>query len=337
MKTILVTGHAGFIGSALVQRLFKEMDGGTIVGIDNCDPYYDIHLKSYRLKELKLNKPDNIEYVCIYGNITDRELINGLFNEYKFDIVVNLAAQPGVRSSIDNPTAHIENNIVGFYNILEACRHQPVQHLIYASSSSVYGDNEKLPFREDDKVDNQASLYAVTKRSNELMAQCYSKLYGIPCTGLRFFTVYGPAGRPDMAYFNFTNQLRRGETINLYNYGDCRRDFTYIDDIIEGIVRVMSQTPKSTPYHKLYNLGCGQPIKLTDFVLTLQQELYNTGVLPKDYDFESHIRYIPMQLGDIQITYADTTEFEHNFGFIPKTPIQEGLRRFAEWYAEYYK
>lgn len=337
MKTILVTGHAGFIGSALVQRLFKEMDGGTIVGIDNCNAYYDIRLKAYRLNNIKLNKPDNIKYMCIYGSITDRELINGLFNAYKFDIVVNLAAQPGVRSSIINPTAHIENNIVGFYNILEACRHQPVQHLVYASSSSVYGDNEKVPFSEDDNVDNPASLYAVTKRSNELMAQCYSKLYNIPCTGLRFFTVYGPAGRPDMAYYDFTNKLRRNETIDIYNYGNCTRDFTYIDDVVEGIVRVMFRTPKTTPHHKIYNLGCGQPIKLTDFVLTLQQELYNAGVLPKDYDFESHIRYMPMQPGDAQTTHADITAMKNYFKFIPKTALREGLKKFTEWYAEYYK
>ncbi len=360
MKTILVTGHVGFIGSNLVHRLFREMTEGTIVGVDNLNDYYDPSLKEYRLKELDKAKPDGINYVSVKGSIADRELINKLFAEYKFDIVVNLAAQAGVRYSIENPDVYIESNIIGFYNILEACRHsydliasddpqspQPyrgVQHLVYASSSSVYGGNKKVPFSTDDRVDNPVSLYAATKKSNELMAHCYSKLYNIPSTGLRFFTVYGPAGRPDMAYFGFTNKLLRGETIQIYNYGNCRRDFTYVDDIVEGIVRVMKKAPaKRTgpdglpiPPYAVYNIGGGQPENLLDFVNILQEELVRAGVLPKDYDFDSHKELVAMQPGDVPVTYADSTALERDFGFTPKITLREGLRKFAEWYKEYY-
>ena len=343
-KTILVTGHAGFIGSNLVNRLFKEMIGGTIVGIDNVNDYYDPSLKDYRLKELDMNKPACINYKSVKGSIADRELINKLFEEYKFDIVVNLAAQAGVRYSIDNPDVYIESNIIGFYNILEACRHYPVEHLVYASSSSVYGGNKKVPFSTDDRVDNPVSLYAATKKSNELMAHCYSKLYNIPSTGLRFFTVYGPAGRPDMAYFGFTNKLLRGQTIQIYNYGNCRRDFTYVDDIVEGIVRVMKKAPEKRtgpdglpiPPYAVYNIGGGQPENLLDFVQTLQEELLCAGVLPKDYDFDAHKELVPMQPGDVPTTYADSTALERDFGFTPKITLREGLRKFAEWYKEYY-
>ena len=343
-KTILVTGHAGFIGSNLVNRLFKEMIGGTIVGIDNVNDYYDPSLKDYRLKELDMNKPECINYKSVKGSIADRELINKLFEEYKFDIVVNLAAQAGVRYSIDNPDVYIESNIIGFYNILEACRHYPVEHLVYASSSSVYGGNKKVPFSTDDRVDNPVSLYAATKKSNELMAHCYSKLYNIPSTGLRFFTVYGPAGRPDMAYFGFTNKLLRGQTIQIYNYGNCRRDFTYVDDIVEGIVRVMKKAPEKRtgpdglpiPPYAVYNIGGGQPENLLDFVQTLQEELLRAGVLPKDYDFDAHKELVPMQPGDVPTTYADSTALERDFGFTPKITLREGLRKFAEWYKEYY-
>ena len=344
MQTILVTGHAGFIGSNLVKRLFKEMKEGTIVGIDNLNDYYDPSLKEYRLQELEKAKPAGINYISIKGSIADRELINKLFAEYKFDIVVNLAAQAGVRYSIENPDVYIESNIIGFYNILEACRHNPVQHLVYASSSSVYGGNKKVPFSTDDRVDNPVSLYAATKKSNELMAHCYSKLYNIPSTGLRFFTVYGPAGRPDMAYFGFTNKLLKGQTIQIYNYGNCRRDFTYVDDIVEGIVRVMAKAPaKQTgedglpiPPYKVYNIGGGQPENLLDFVNILQEELLRAGVLPKDYDFEAHKQLVPMQPGDVPTTYADATALEKDFGFTPKITLREGLRHFAEWYKEYY-
>ena len=344
MKTILVTGHAGFIGSNLVQRLFKEMDGGTIVGIDNLNDYYDPSLKEYRLRELERGKPAGIRYESVRGSIADRQLIDSLFAQYKFDIVVNLAAQAGVRYSIENPDVYIESNIIGFYNILEACRHNPVEHLVYASSSSVYGGNKKVPFSTDDRVDNPVSLYAATKKSNELMAHCYSKLYNIPSTGLRFFTVYGPAGRPDMAYFGFTNKLLKGETIQIYNYGNCCRDFTYVDDIVEGIVRVMAKAPVKRkgedglpiPPYAVYNIGGGQPENLLDFVNILQEELLRAEVLPKDYDFEAHKKLVPMQPGDVPTTYADATALERDFGFTPKISLREGLRKFAEWYKEYY-
>ena len=374
MQTILVTGHAGFIGSNLVKRLFKEMKEGTIVGIDNLNDYYDPSLKEYRLRELEKAKPAGINYISVKGSIADRELINRLFAEYKFDIVVNLAAQAGVRYSIENPDVYIESNIIGFYNILEACRHsltpdpspegkgvkssplgedlgeaspqtyKGVQHLVYASSSSVYGGNKKVPFSTDDRVDNPVSLYAATKKSNELMAHCYSKLYNIPSTGLRFFTVYGPAGRPDMAYFGFTNKLLKGDTIQIYNYGNCRRDFTYVDDIVEGIVRVMQKAPARQtgedglpiPPYKVYNIGGGQPENLLDFVNILQEELLRAGVLPQDYDFEAHKQLVPMQPGDVPTTYADATALERDFGFTPKITLREGLRKFATWYKEYY-
>ena len=344
MRTILVTGHAGFIGSNLVHRLFREMTEGTIVGVDNLNDYYDPSLKEYRLRELAGAKPAGINYVSVKGSIADRELVNRLFQEYKPDIVVNLAAQAGVRYSIENPDVYIESNIIGFYNILEACRHHPVEHLVYASSSSVYGGNKKVPFSTDDRVDNPVSLYAATKKSNELMAHCYSKLYDIPSTGLRFFTVYGPAGRPDMAYFGFTNKLLRGETIQIYNYGNCRRDFTYVDDIVEGIVRVMQRAPQRQtgadglpiPPYAVYNIGGGQPESLLDFVQTLQEELLRAGVLPADYDFEAHKQLVPMQPGDVPVTYADSTALERDFGFTPKITLREGLRKFATWYKEYY-
>ena len=344
MKTILVTGHAGFIGSNLVHRLFNELKEGTIVGIDNLNNYYDPSLKTYRLDELDKCKPSSINYKSIKGSIADRELVNTLFEQYHFDVVVNLAAQAGVRYSIDNPDVYIESNIIGFYNILEACRHNPVEHLVYASSSSVYGGNKKVPFSTDDRVDNPVSLYAATKKSNELFAHCYSKLYNIPSTGLRFFTVYGPAGRPDMAYFGFTNKLLKGETIQIYNYGNCRRDFTYVDDIVEGIVRVMRKAPEKKngddglpiPPYKVYNIGGGQPENLLDFVQTLQEELVRAKVLPADYDFEAHKQLVPMQAGDVPVTYADSTALERDFGFTPKITLREGLRKFAEWYASYY-
>ena len=344
MKTILVTGSAGFIGANLVKRLFKDFGKGTIVGVDNLNDYYDVSLKEYRLNELDKLKPAAINYQFVKGNIADRELINKLFEEYKFDIIVNLAAQAGVRYSIDNPDVYIESNIIGFYNILEACRHNPVEHLVYASSSSVYGGNKKVPFSTEDRVDNPVSLYAATKKSNELFAHCYSKLYNIPSTGLRFFTVYGPAGRPDMAYFGFTNKLLRGETIQIYNYGNCRRDFTYVDDIVEGIVRVMAKAPEKrtgedglpVPPYAVYNIGGGQPENLLDFVQILQEELLRAGVLPQDYDFEAHKQLVPMQPGDVPVTYADSSALEKDFGFTPKITLREGLRRFAEWYKEYY-
>ena len=342
--TILVTGSAGFIGSYLVKRLFKDMAEGTVVGVDNLNDYYDPSLKEYRLRELDKAKPVSINYQFVKGSIADRGLINKLFAEYKFDIVVNLAAQAGVRYSIENPGVYIESNIIGFYNILEACRHNPVQHLVYASSSSVYGGNKKVPFSTDDRVDNPVSLYAATKKSNELMAHCYSKLYNIPSTGLRFFTVYGPAGRPDMAYFGFTNKLLKGETIQIYNYGNCRRDFTYIDDIVEGVVRVMQGAPERMngedglpiPPYAVYNIGGGQPESLLDFVRILQEELVRAGVLPVDYDFEAHKELVPMQPGDVPTTYADATSLERDFGFSPKITLREGLREFAEWYNNYY-
>ena len=344
MKTILVTGSAGFIGANLVKRLFKEMPEGTIVGVDNMNSYYDPSLKEYRLQELDKAKPTGINYRFVKGSIADHELVDRLFAEYRFDVVVNLAAQAGVRYSIENPDVYIESNIIGFYNILEACRHNPVEHLVYASSSSVYGGNKKVPFSTDDRVDNPVSLYAATKKSNELMAHCYSKLYNIPSTGLRFFTVYGPAGRPDMAYFGFTNKLLAGKTIQIYNYGNCRRDFTYVDDIVEGIVRVMAKAPEKKigedglpiTLYAVYNIGGGQPESLLDFVQILQEELLRAGVLPQDYDFEAHKELVPMQPGDVPVTYADSTALERDFGFTPKITLREGLRKFAEWYKQYY-
>ena len=329
MKTILVTGAAGFIGANLVQRLLKE-GGVEIVGLDNLNDYYDPSLKEYRLGEIE--KKANGNWTFVKGDIADKALVDSLFEKYRFDIVVNLAAQAGVRYSIDNPDAYIESNVIGFYNILEACRHHPVEHLVYASSSSVYGGNTKIPFAVEDRVDNPVSLYAATKKSNELFAHCYSHLYGIPTTGLRFFTVYGPAGRPDMAYFGFTDKLVRGESIRIFNFGNCRRDFTYIDDIVEGIVRVMA---KPAPY-AIYNIGGGQPENLLDFVRILQEELVAAGVLPQDYDFEVHKQLVPMQPGDVPVTFADSSALERDFGFTPQTPLREGLRRFAQWYKEYY-
>ena len=343
---ILVTGSAGFIGSNLVKRLFKDLNGAAIVGIDNMNAYYDVSLKEYRLKELEtlhLCNPCN-SWSFIKGSIADKTLIDSLFKQYHFDIVVNLAAQAGVRYSIENPDVYIESNIIGFYNILEACRHNPVEHLVYASSSSVYGGNKKVPFSTDDRVDNPVSLYAATKKSNELMAHCYSKLYNIPSTGLRFFTVYGPAGRPDMAYFGFTNKLLRDETIQIYNYGNCRRDFTYVDDIVEGIVRVMAKAPEKKtgedglpiPPYAVYNIGGGQPENLLEFVNILQEELIRAGVLPAGYDFNAHKQLVPMQAGDVPTTYADASALERDFGFTPKITLREGLRKFAQWYKEYY-
>ena len=359
MKTILVTGSAGFIGSNLVLRLFKEMSEGTIVGLDNLNDYYDPSLKDYRLSEIEKAKPAGIEYEFVKGDLADKALIDGLFDKYKFDVVVNLAAQAGVRYSITNPDAYIQSNMIGFYNILEACRHSEetntnrtndtndykgVQHLVYASSSSVYGGNKKVPFSTDDRVDNPVSLYAATKKSNELFAHCYSKLYDIPTTGLRFFTVYGPAGRPDMAYFGFTNKLLKGETIQIFNYGNCRRDFTYVDDIVEGVYRVMQKAPEKKtgedglpiPPYAVYNIGGGQPENLLDFVNILQEELVRAGVLPADFDFEAHKQLVPMQPGDVPTTYADATALERDFGFTPKITLREGLRKFAEWYASFY-
>ncbi len=345
-KTILVTGSAGFIGANLVMRLLRDMPEGTIVGLDNLNNYYDVSLKEYRLRQVETLSSRNpgIHYSFVKGSIADKALVDKLFDEHKFDIVVNLAAQAGVRYSIENPDVYIESNIIGFYNILEACRHHPVEHLVYASSSSVYGGNKKVPFSVDDRVDNPVSLYAATKKSNELMAHCYSKLYDIPSTGLRFFTVYGPAGRPDMAYFGFTNKLLAGKTIQIYNYGNCRRDFTYVDDIVEGIVRVMNGAPARRvgedglpiPPYAVYNIGGGQPENLLDFVRILQEELLAAGVLPPDYDFEAHKQLVPMQPGDVPTTYADASALERDFGFTPKITLREGLRKFAQWYKAYY-
>jgi len=347
MKTILVTGSAGFIGANLVLRLLESQEPLTIVGLDNLNNYYDPSLKDYRLRMIdeKTMLHSDHKYSFVRGSIADKQLVDCLFAKYHFDIVVNLAAQAGVRYSIDNPDVYIESNIIGFYNILEACRHNPVEHLVYASSSSVYGGNKKVPFSTDDRVDNPVSLYAATKKSNELFAHCYSKLYNIPSTGLRFFTVYGPAGRPDMAYFGFTNKLLKGETIQIYNYGNCRRDFTYVDDIVEGIVRVMNKAPEKKtgedglpiPPYAVYNIGGGQPENLLDFVQILQEELLRADVLPKDYDFEAHKQLVPMQPGDVPTTYADATALERDFGFTPKITLREGLRKFAEWYKVYYK
>ncbi|MDD7150963.1 MAG: NAD-dependent epimerase/dehydratase family protein [Solobacterium sp.] len=340
-KTILITGAAGFIGSNLIKELFNTIDDIKIIGIDNMNDYYDVSIKEYRLEEInKLNK----NFIFIKGDISDKDTIDNLFNEYKPSVVVNLAAQAGVRYSITNPDAYIKSNLIGFYNILEGCRHNEVEHLVYASSSSVYGSNKKVPYSTDDKVDNPVSLYAATKKSNELMAHAYSKLYNIPSTGLRFFTVYGPAGRPDMAYFGFTNKLLKGETIEIFNYGNCKRDFTYIDDIVEGVKRVMQGAPDKKlgedglpiPPYAVYNIGNQNPENLLDFVDILQQELIDAGVLPKDYDFEAHKKLVPMQAGDVPITYADTTPLEKDFGFKPSTPLRTGLRNFAKWYKEFY-
>ncbi len=341
MKTILITGSSGFIGSNLAKRILSEDKNINVVGLDNMNDYYDVAIKEYRLNEL--SKYDN--YTFIKGDLSDKKLIESLFEKYHFDIVVNLAAQAGVRYSITNPDAYIQSNIIGFYNILEACRHNPVEHLVYASSSSVYGSNKKVPYSTDDKVDNPVSLYAASKKSNELMAHAYSKLYNIPCTGLRFFTVYGPAGRPDMAYFGFTNKLVNNETIKIFNYGNCKRDFTYIDDIVEGVIRVMKKAPLKKdgedglpiPPYAIYNIGNNHPENLLDFVRILSEELVSAGVLPSDYDFESHKQLVPMQAGDVPITYADTSSLERDFGFKPSTSLREGLRNFAKWYKEFYK
>lgn len=378
-KVILVTGAAGFIGSNLVKRLLKDVKGATIIGIDNMNDYYDVALKKYRLKQLGdvvntnltndtntnantdgiLNEHESHEcenschschscsenkWVFVKGDISDKGTVDKLFEDYKPQVVVNLAAQAGVRYSITNPDAYIMSNMIGFYNILEACRHNPVEHLVYASSSSVYGGNKKVPFSTDDRVDNPVSLYAATKKSNELFAHCYSKLYDIPTTGLRFFTVYGPAGRPDMAYFGFTNKLLKGETIQIFNYGNCRRDFTYVDDIVEGVVRVMQGAPERkkgedglpVPPYAVYNIGGGQPESLLDFVQILQEELVRAGVLPADFDFEAHKQLVPMQPGDVPTTYADATALERDYGFTPRITLREGLRKFAEWYKQYY-
>ena len=340
-KTVLVTGAAGFIGSNLVKRLFKDYKDIKVVGIDSVTDYYDVNIKYERLKEIEsLNR----DWTFVKASIADRDVVNDLFDKYHFSVVVNLAAQAGVRYSITNPDAYIESNLIGFYNILEACRHHEVEHLVYASSSSVYGSNKKVPYSTDDKVDNPVSLYAATKKSNELMAHAYSKLYNIPSTGLRFFTVYGPAGRPDMAYFGFTDKLVKGETIKIFNYGNCKRDFTYVDDIVEGVVRVMQHAPEKQtgedglpiPPYKLYNIGNNSPENLLDFVTILQEELIAAQVLPADYDFDAHKELVPMQPGDVPITYADTTPLEQDFGFKPNTPLREGLSRFSEWYKQFY-
>lgn len=343
-KTILVTGAAGFIGSNLVKRLLQDVKNAAIIGIDNMNDYYDVSLKEYRLNEIEEINSSN-SWSFIKGDIADRQTIAAIFDEYEPQIVVNLAAQAGVRYSITNPDSYIQSNMIGFYNILEACRRNPVEHLVYASSSSVYGGNKKVPFSTDDRVDNPVSLYAATKKGNELFAHCYSKLYDIPTTGLRFFTVYGPAGRPDMAYFGFTNKLLKGEAIKIFNYGNCRRDFTYVDDIVEGVMRVMQGAPERkkgedglpVPPYAVYNIGGGQPENLLDFVQILQEELVRAGVLPADFDFEGHKELVPMQPGDVPVTYADATALERDYGFTPKITLREGLRRFAEWYAEFYK
>ena len=345
-KTVLITGAAGFIGANLVTELFSTVDGIKIVGIDNMNDYYDVSIKEYRLHKIEELVKDlpNCSWSFVKGSIADRTLIDSLFEKYSFSVVVNLAAQAGVRYSITNPDVYIESNIIGFYNILEACRHFPVEHLVYASSSSVYGSNKKIPYSTDDKVDNPVSLYAATKKSNELMAHAYSKLYNIPSTGLRFFTVYGPAGRPDMAYFGFTNKLIKGETIEIFNFGNCKRDFTYVDDIVAGVKHVMQNAPAKAvgedglpvPPYRVYNIGNSSPENLLDFVNILEEELLLAGVLPEDYDFEAHKRLVPMQAGDVPITYADTSALERDFGFKPSTPLRQGLRAFAEWYKEFY-
>ena len=340
METILITGSSGFIGSNLTKRILNDNKDIKVVGLDNMNDYYDVAIKEYRLNELL--KYDN--YTFVKGDLADKKLIVSLFEKYHFDVVVNLAAQAGVRYSITNPDAYIQSNIIGFYNILEACRHNPVRHLVYASSSSVYGSNKKVPYSTDDKVDNPVSLYAATKKSNELMAHAYSKLYNIPSTGLRFFTVYGPAGRPDMAYFGFTNKLVNNEKIKIFNYGNCKRDFTYIDDIVEGVVRVMAKAPLKQngedglpiPPYAVYNIGNNNPENLLDFVRILSEELVSAGVLPGDYDFEAHKELVSMQAGDVPITYADTAPLERDFGFKPSTSLRDGLRKFAKWYKEFY-
>lgn len=365
-KTVLVTGAAGFIGSNLVKRLFHDVKNIKVIGIDSLTDYYDVNIKCERLKEIvkslrvlvdiRESTGDNgittgfyqgqngSSWTFVHASIADKDAVEKIFTENKIAVVVNLAAQAGVRYSITNPDAYIQSNLIGFYNILEACRHHEVEHLVYASSSSVYGSNKKVPYSTDDKVDNPVSLYAATKKSNELMAHAYSKLYNIPSTGLRFFTVYGPAGRPDMAYFGFTNKLVKGESIKIFNYGNCMRDFTYVDDIVEGVVRIMQHAPEKQngedglpiPPYKVYNIGNNSPENLLDFVTILQEELVRAGVLPKDYDFEAHKELVPMQPGDVPVTYADTTPLEQDFGFKPNTSLREGLRRFAEWYAKYY-
>lgn len=352
-KVILVTGASGFIGSNLVMELLREVHPVHIVGIDNMNEYYDVSIKEYRLNQIEelVGKQEGSTWKFIKGSIADKALINRIFAEDKPAVVVNLAAQAGVRYSITNPDVYIESNLIGFYNILEACRHSyddganGVEHLVYASSSSVYGSNKKVPYATEDKVDNPVSLYAATKKSNELMAHAYSKLYNIPSTGLRFFTVYGPAGRPDMAYFGFTNKLRAGDTIQIFNYGNCKRDFTYVDDIVEGVKRVMQAAPEKKngedglpiPPYAVYNIGNSHPENLLEFVDILQQELISAGVLPEDYDFDAHKKLVPMQPGDVPVTYADTTALEEDFGFKPQTSLREGLRKFAQWYAEFYK
>ncbi|MDC1821185.1 NAD-dependent epimerase/dehydratase family protein [Bacteroides uniformis] len=344
---VLVTGAAGFIGSNLCMRLLEELSDTLVVGLDNLNAYYDVNIKRWRLEQLTEFRE---RFIFIKGSIADKSLVDKIFDEYQPQIVVNLAAQAGVRYSITNPDAYIESNLIGFYNILEACRHsydegrEGVKHLVYASSSSVYGSNKKVPYSTDDKVDNPVSLYAATKKSNELMAHAYSKLYDIPSTGLRFFTVYGPAGRPDMAYFGFTDKLLRGERIKIFNYGNCKRDFTYVDDIVEGVMRVMAKAPERkvgedglpVPPYKVYNIGNNHPENLLDFVQILQEELIRAGVLPADYDFEAHKELVPMQLGDVSVTYADTSALERDFGFKPSTPLREGLRKFAGWYKDFY-
>lgn len=340
-KTVLVTGAAGFIGANLVKRLLNDFDSIKVIGVDSITDYYDVRLKEERLSELAKYGD---RFVFIKGNIADKNIIDSIFQEYAPQVVVNLAAQAGVRYSITNPDAYIESNIIGFYNILEACRHNEVEHLVYASSSSVYGSNKKVPYSTDDKVDNPVSLYAATKKSNELMAHAYSKLYNIPSTGLRFFTVYGPCGRPDMAYFGFTNKLLKGEKIQIFNYGNCKRDFTYVDDIVEGVVRIMQHAPEKkvgedglpVPPYKVYNIGNNSPENLLDFVQILQEELISADVLPADYDFEAHKELVAMQAGDVPVTYADTTALEEDFGFKPHTSLREGLRKFAVWYKEFY-
>lgn len=366
-KTVLVTGAAGFIGSNLVKRLFYEVKNIHIIGIDSITDYYDVNIKYERLKEIKqclsvivdqksgmdengvesgfYQEKNGSSWTFVHASIADKEAVEKIFTENNISVVVNLAAQAGVRYSITNPDAYIQSNLIGFYNILEACRHHEVEHLVYASSSSVYGSNKKIPYSTDDKVDNPVSLYAATKKSNELMAHAYSKLYNIPSTGLRFFTVYGPAGRPDMAYFGFTNKLVKGETIKIFNYGNCKRDFTFVDDIVEGVVRIMQHAPEKQngedglpiPPYKVYNIGNNSPENLLDFVTILQEELVRAGVLPNNYDFEAHKELVPMQPGDVPVTYADTTPLEQDFGFKPNTSLRDGLRHFAEWYAKYYK
>ncbi len=350
-KTVLVTGAAGFIGANLVTRLLKDNDVKLVIGIDNMNSYYDVSLKEYRLKQMETVENSDVKWRFIKDDIADKELVSGIFKEYEPDVVVNLAAQAGVRYSIENPDSYIESNLNGFYNLLEACRHSydngksGVEHFVYASSSSIYGTNQKVPYSTEDKVDNPVSLYAATKKSNELMAHAYAKLYNIPSTGLRFFTVYGPAGRPDMAYFGFTDKLRAGKKIQIFNYGNCRRDFTYIDDIVEGVIRVMKGAPEKKngedglplPPYAIYNIGNSHPENLLDFVDILQQELIRAGVLSKEYDFESHKEFVPMQPGDVPVTYADTSALERDFGFRPDTGLREGLRMFAEWYKEYFR